>query len=307
MKRLEQLPQIAEKGLAGLQATPGLKYRILQEAEKSAHPKKRFTALTRAVCAAAACALALVIALPSMINQENTPLIDSRPLGNATDAPMLLSDNGISGGNVNSSARSVPGYTSIWAENGASFPLIGVNGRYYRMLTTPASASGSLLGGSLGSITQYTTEPALAGANGLMSNVCAAGTTVYEISGMGGAMVAADVNGSMRLFQRVSFNGSALMGSERLTDTLKIGGRITKMELSGIGTVTDRSACERLANTLLNSATFASTGSVSANQTLLISLDNGLTLQLAVKNDKLSACGTWSCPEFFDAFNATVQ
>ena len=50
-----------------------------------------------------------------------------------------------------------------------------------------------------------------------------------------------------------------------------------------------------------------SSGTVSAKQSLLIQLDSGLTLQLAVKNDKLSACGTWSCPEFLEAFEAALQ
>ena len=35
--------------------------------------------------------------------------------------------------------------------------------------------------------------------------------------------------------------------------------------------------------------------------------DNGLTVQMAVKDDKLSACGTWSCPEFIDAFTDAMQ
>ena len=62
------------------------------------------------------------------------------------------------------------------------------------------------------------------------------------------------------------------------------------------------SECEALFATLLDCASYESSGSVSGKQTLLISLDNGLALQLAVKNDKFSACGTWSCPEFFEAF-----
>ena len=38
-----------------------------------------------------------------------------------------------------------------------------------------------------------------------------------------------------------------------------------------------------------------------------ITLKNGVTVQLAVKNDKLAACGTWSCPEFFEEFEAALN
>ena len=34
---------------------------------------------------------------------------------------------------------------------------------------------------------------------------------------------------------------------------------------------------------------------------------NGLTLQLLTGDDSVSACGTWSCPDFFEAFAEAVQ
>lgn len=308
MKRLEQLPEIANKGLGGLEATPGLKYRILQEAAAQKNPAaKRKAAVLRAACAAVACAVVLAIALPGILNPADAPLINSMPMGNATDAPALLSDNGISGGNLKSGSQNVPAYQSIWADGSGTFPLICVNGQYYRMLTTPSSVPARVLGSSVGTIAQYTTEPALAGSSGLLSNACSSGTTVYQVSGMGNTLVAAEVNGQTRAFQRVGFNGSALLGSEKFSDTLQISGHVTMLELSGVGTIADRNTCESLVNTLLRNASFESSGNVSASQTLLISLDNGLTVQLAVKNDKLSACGTWSCPEFFDAFSNALR
>ena len=98
-----------------------------------------------------------------------------------------------------------------------------------------------------------------------------------------------------------------MVGSEGLGDTLQISGHVLALELSGVGTVTDASAAQTLVDTLLDNAVYESSGSVSGKQSLLISLDNGLTVQMAVKNDKLSACGTWSCPDFFDAFQAAIQ
>ena len=124
---------------------------------------------------------------------------------------------------------------------------------------------------------------------------------------MGGTLVAAEVNGSMRLFQRVSFNGNALRGSETLDDTLQISGHIASMELSDVGVITDADTCEQLISTLLDCATYESSATVSGRQSLLICLDNGLTVQMAVRDDSLSACGTWSCPEFFEDFQAALQ
>ena len=303
MKRLEQLPEIANKGLGGLEATPGLKYRIMQEAAAQKKPAaKRKATMLRAACAAVACAVVLAVALPGILNPADAPLINSMPMGNATDAPALLSDNGISGGNLKSGSQNAPAYQSIWAEGNGAFPLVCVNGQYYRMLNTPSSVSSRVLGGSVGTISQYTTEPALAGSSGLLSNVCSAGTTVYQVSGMGGTLIAADVNGKTRAFQRVGFNGSALLGSERFSDTLQISGHVTMLELSGVGSISDKSVCNQLVATLLNSSSYESSGSVKPSQTLIITLDNGLMLQLDVKNDKFSACGTWSCPEFFDDY-----
>ncbi len=39
-------------------------------------------------------------------------------------------------------------------------------------------------------------------------------------------------------------------------------------------------------------------------QTLTATLTNGLKLQLGVSGDTVSACGGWSCPEFFEAFES---
>ena len=187
------------------------------------------------------------------------------------------------------------------------FPLIGVNGSYYRMMTSPRSVSSSLLGASLGTIAEYTTEPSLSGTNVMLSNKAAVGTEVYGISGMSSTFVAAEVDGQMRLFQRVSFNGNALKGSETLADVMQLSGHVASIELSGVGTITDTSVCADLISLLLNDATYESSGSLSAKQSLLIELDNGLVYQFTVKNDKIASCGTWSCPEFFEAFEAACE
>lgn len=308
--KLENLPSMAEQALGGLTAGPELKARIMEKA--GGHP--RAWALPRRAVAAVCCAafaLALVVGLPQLSAQRTAPLIDSMAAGSTTRAlPDGAQDSALTlqGSSVSISA-SVPRYRSLWAEGSSgSFPLIGVDGRYYHMMTSPSSVPSSVLGASVGKVTQFTTEPALSAASGaVMSNIAAAGTSVYEIRGMGGTLVAADVNGSCRLFQRVSFNGSARRKGESLSSTLQLSGHIRMMELSGVGTVSDPAQCEKLFSILTKNASYESSGSLNGQQSLLISLDNGLTVQLLVKNDKLAACGVWSCPEFIDAFEKAVQ
>lgn len=303
MKRLEQLPEITEKALGGLTAGQHLKLRI-EKAAANPQPQRRPVAAWAPVLA---CALVLAIALgvgiPALQPQPETGLISTQPAGQSGSGnEIALLD--LNRNTVNIRQRiSAAGEDSLWAsgENG-NFPLIGVNGKYYRMLTVPQDADGALLGKSVGTVAEFTTEPALSGTDVILSNVAAGNTKVYGVSGMSGTLIAAEVDGQTRIFQRVSFNGSALRGKETLADTLQIAGHITAMELSGVGTVADPAACEALFATLLDCASYQSSGSVSGKQTLLITLDNGLALQLAVKNDKFSACGTWSCPEFFEAF-----
>ena len=309
MKNIERLPEAAERGLAGLNAGANLKYRIIHEAaEKKEAPSRPRHAWVPALC----CALVLVLCgvfIPSAVSRrQSNLLIVSQPAGEATDAPVLAAQNsGIAGGSL-ATGVSVPSYSSIWesSQNG-TFPLIGLNGAYYRMLTTPSSVSDSQLGASLGTVAEYTTEPALSDNSVILSNCSESGTEVYEIGGMSGTLVAAKVNGVTRLFQRVSFNGTALKSGESLSDTLQITGHVTAMVLSDVGTITDGDTIASLLTTLFGSASYKSSGSVSGSQSLQFTLDNGFTVQLAVKDDRFSACGTWDCPEFFEAFAAAVQ
>ena len=314
MKNLESLPEVAEKGLGGLIAGQELKYRILNAAreEKPAERHFHIPAWVPAVCCALVLAVGMIFALPQLtgtVKDEDDAgiVLRSQRAGEATSVPQMRGD--LPAGAVKlSKTGSAPSYRSIWedASNG-SFPMVGVNGRYYRMLSNPTSIGSELLGGSLGTVEEFTSEPALSNADSAMSNKVAQGETIYPISGMDGTLVAAAVDGSYRVFQRVGFNGSSVKGNESLADTLQVRGHVMAVELSGVGTITDQNTAESLVDTLLDNASFESSGSVSGSQSLLIQLDNGITVQMAVKDDKLSACGTWSCPEFIDAFTNAMQ
>lgn len=237
---------------------------------------------------------------------EDTILMITRKAGSGTKG-RERADLG-SGAFTLQTGTSSPSYRSIWAEGSSgTFPLISIDGRCYRMLNTPDQVENSLLGKSLGTVDTYTSEPALAGNKGVISNAVASGETVYSVKGMGGTFAASSVNGATRLFQRVSFNGNALRGNDTLADTLSLSGHISGMELSGVGTITDSGTCEQLFSLLINNAEYESSGSLSANKSLLIQLDNGLAVQLTVKGERFAACGVWSCPDFIEQFKQAVQ
>ena len=307
---LRELPATADKALNNLQATPFLKARIDRAVAEKNQGKVRF-ALPKWAPAVCCAAVVLVLALVFVpMDQQPGNLINSGMLGDPTMPPASVLSADLGDSNVTISTNvAVPGYRNMWAnvQNG-SFPLIGVNGKYYRMMTSPKSVSSSLLGGQVATVNEFTTEPSLSGTDVVLSNAASAGTAVYAVRGVSDStFVAAEVDGRMRLFQRVSFNGNALRGGERLADTLAVSGKVVALELSGVGTVTDPSTCEALLSTLLNCASYTSSSSLSSRQALLIELNNGLVLQMSVKGERLAACGVWSCPEFFEEFEAYCQ
>ncbi len=305
---LRELPETADKAMGGLEATPFLKARINRAANEQKQGKVRFSLpkWAPAVCCAAVVLVLALTAIPMGPKQPDS-LINSNTMGNPTEPPASVLTADLNRGDVFISARSSkPGYRSIWSDvQNGSFPLIGVNGKYYRMLTSPAALDSELLGNQVATVSEFTTEPSLSGTDAVLSNAASSGAKVYAIRGVSSdTLVAAQVNGRMRLFQRVSFNGNALRGKEKLADTLAITGQVIGMELSGVGTVTDPAACENLLATLLSCASYESSGSISSKQALLIEMSNGLVLQLAIKGENLAGCGVWSCPEFFEAFDA---
>lgn len=307
---LRDLPGTAESQLGSLTAGPHLKARI-ERAAASPAPAVRVSLPRWMPAACCMAALALVLALTPMALRQPETVITAGPLGANTAEPLTAANYsaglGDSGVHIRS-GHSAPGYRNLWSESrSGSFPLIGVKGKYYRMLTSPIQVQSSLLGSQVGAIEEFTTEPSLSGTDVVLSNVSAFGQPVYAVDGMGSTLVAAEVNGQMRLFQRVSFNGNARRGGESLGDTLQIRGRVIAMELSGVGTVTDPALCEDLLSTLLDCASYESSGSLSSSQSLLFELDNGLVVQMAVRNDRLAACGSWSCPEFFEAFEEACE
>ena len=314
MKRLENLSDIASRQLGGLEATPTLLARIKLEAAEQQKPRsvQAFLRPALAVCAALVLCVGAALTLnpgdsSGVLPQPTQNVLDSHSAGSQTQStaePRTLGD--IPKGSISMSAGIQRSSDSLFAQSeSASFPLVTVEGATYRLLETPSALSAELLGAELGAVTEFNIEPAL-GSGGVVSNAVACGETVYAIGERPGALVAAPVDGSLRVFQRVSYAGTAIIGGETLADTLCAAEDVEWIEVEGLGRVEDPAAVAQLMETLLTLADYEGTAA-TAGASMQIGLQNGLTLQLAAGEDTISACGTWICPDFFEEFVQAVK
>lgn len=311
MKRLDNLPQIAQRQLGGLEASAAILAKAKLEAADRRAPRWAMTLRpVAAVCAALVLCVGAVAALntapvePETVTPINVMDNHSAGLSAPTAVPRTLAE--VPSGVISMSAGIRRGGDTLFAELGSSaFPLITLDGATYRLLVSPSAISASLLGDAIGTVNEFNIEPAL-GSGGVVSNAVACGETVYAISGMNGALAAAKVDGALRVFQRVSYAGNSVIGNESLGDTLCAPEDAAWIEVSGMGRVDDPAQVQQLMHTLLDYADLQGT-SLSGDGSMQIGLNNGLTLQLLCGSDAVSACGTWSCPDFFEAFAEAVQ
>lgn len=306
--KLEQLPQIADETLGGLRADAALYRKIRDRAGRPAvgpvFPLRRAVALACSLILVAGIGYFALNRLPG--KEEELPQITTFAAGELPEGAALVARDLPRGSITLGQPGSVPGYQGVWAKgSGGNFPMIRVGGAYYRLLKNPSSISSGMLGAQLGSVEVMTDEPALDSSSQTLSNVIPIGTAVSQISGMSGTAAAAELDGKLRVFQRVSFSGSALLGGESLASTLQ--GKVVGLQLSGVGTVTDPGKVSSLMGTLLGESSFQSGSTRTTDQALLIQYDNGLVLQMAVKGGSLIACGTWSNPGFLEAFAQAAQ
>lgn len=317
LKSLDQLGPIANEMLGGLHADERMRLAIRRAAEANAAPARR--PLRRLVPAACCAALALMCvgvtaarlggnapeANPSvMLAAEPTVMaIDTIAAGDGSDAAAAGTLVADLGGNAMVRRAEADG-ESLFAAGEGDIPLVTVNGAVYQMLATPKDVGGALLGGQVGTVQHHDAQPSLAASDALsagLSNVAAEGTAIYAISGLAETTaVAAEVDGSMRVFQRVSYAGRG-PGGLGLEDTFSVRGQVKRLELSGVGTLTGDAANAAI-DVLLDHAVLKSADATARRQTLTVTLDSGLRLQLGVSGDTLCGCGGWSCPEFFEAF-----
>ena len=312
MKDVENLKSVADEMLGGLTAGESLKRQIYAKARKEETPFYRMKAFRYGMpaCAMAAVLITAAVALPM---QGGNLRIDTYAAG-TTPAPTVLAvraaadlpDGALQ---LTGAAASAPGYKSLFAQSaGANFPLVGVGERAYRLLKTP-TLSEKDLGSSVGSVGVKSDEPSLcesaAWKDGL-SNVADEGSEIRSITGMSEkTAVAAKVDGKWRVFQRVYYAGYGTM-SDTLESTLDVRGNVASLELSDVGVISDSKTANSLMATLLDNASLYAEDASGKNQSLTVTLKNGISFTLGVSGDVVSGCGGWSCPEFFSAFSKAL-
>ncbi len=316
LKSLDQLGPIASEMLGGLHADERMRLSVLRAARGGAARRRPAARLVPALCCAALAVACVGVFHARLDAKENpasltlaaepaTVAIDTIAAGEGTaqGASTLVADLG---GNA-VVRRTMDAGESLFAAGSGDIPLVAVDGAVYQMLTEPADAS-ALLDGEIGRVQHHDEEPSLASADAMregLSNAAQAGTAIYAIDGLpAGTAVAADVDGSVRVFQRVSYAGKGPGGSS-LEDTFGVRGQVKTAALSGVGTLTGEAA-NAVIDVLLDNATLKSADASARSQTLTVTLESGIQLQLGVSGDTLCGCGGWSCPEFFEAFEAAL-
>jgi len=311
LKSLDQLGPIADEMLGGLHADEAMRLKIKRAAAEKKTTMRKPRVVPAVCCAALAlCCMGVwtktrpVTDKPAMVSEPVMVSTIAAGEGAAFDSATLvadLSDNAMM-------RKASGGGDSLFAEGSGDAPLVAIGSAVYQMLKTPKDIGSSLLGDSIGDVALFDEQPSLASPKEMkagLSNVAQQGTVIYSLRGLPKTTaVAAEVDGGMRVFQRVSYAGKGPAG-DSLEDTFSVRGSVKEVTLSGVGTVKGDKANAVIA-VLLDEAVLRSADMASGRQTLTVTLDNGLKLQLGVSGDTVCGCGGWSCPEFFEAFEAAL-
>jgi hypothetical protein len=85
-----------------------------------------------------------------------------------------------------------------------------------------------------------------------------------------------------------------------------LGGRVI-MRMEDLDHPRDKKgAAQQAIDVLLDNTILVSADETARKDYLIVTLGSGLKLQLGVSGDMLCGCGGWSCPEFFEAFEAAL-
>lgn len=241
LKSLDQLSAVAGEMLGGLHADERMRLSINRAAHEHQSPGRRtMTRLVPAVCCAALALMCVGVTATRISRPAHAPGIAA-----ATPAPVEIEtiaageDSAAYGARTmlaglgeNAVVRSAPaGAASLFAAGQGDIPLVSIGGAVYQMLTTPEHAGSELLSNQVGSVQHYDEQPSLASADAMyagLSNIAGEGTAIYAVRGLAqSTAVAAEVNGSMRVFQRVSYAGRGPSGSS-LEETFSVRGRVRR-------------------------------------------------------------------------------
>ena len=311
MTDLSKLRQAVEHQLGGLTATSVMMNEIRKKAsDKSVKPatfawRKPVTAI--ALCAV--CALLVFVLLPKPSDSENksivlTPeksLTQSHHAGEAAEKTEGETSSTVSlVGQVSLQTGSDPMQNTLFdGRLDGDFSMLIVNGKVYRLLTSPKSVAHEDFGKYIDAVDEYNTTPSLATGN-CVSNVLQIGEGIYQTSDAIPGLIVAECNGIPRLWQRACYAGKAIKNGETLTDTLCAADQVESIEWLNHGCVSDEDAQQLFA--LLSISDYIDANAYSGDS-VLIHMKNGFMLQLLMNGDTLCSCGTWNSTAFTEALH----
>lgn len=289
----KNVKEIADRNLAGLEAGSLLWQKItLEAAEKKRTPVRIpvWKPILAGGCALAVAAAAVITVLPrssTVIQLPGQAIVQNLSAGSDPTAPVL----GVTEAPFVMGATPVDDSSLFAAQGDDGLVLMGT--RAYRL--TADTVPDELLGESLGRITEFTLNPSLSQGKAV-SSIVACGEEVFAVRGMEECLAAARVDGVTRLLQRVSYPGHP--GCEDLHQLICAPEEVESLTLNG--TLYPQEEAAALVKALLSDCEWMNNGT-TGNGTLLIRMQNGLTLRFTVGDETISSCGTWYCPAFFEA------
>ena len=282
----------ADEAFAALHADEALRLRVLRAARTEQGVRRP---VPRFVLAMAAAALLVLLITPAL-RQGKRP---GDPL--PTDAPQpvqTLQNLEAGGGAV---VASTEGWGAAVRLSGASeeLPMLSLPGAVYALQDGALSAE--QVGEALGSVALWTETPSVALSSGeSVSNLLPVGARIHALSGLPRTTaVAAELDGSWRLFRRVSYAG--VFGARSLEECLAIRGQVAQIDWQGRGTLTG-AAAEGALSRLLDTATLVAKEAEPGETAVDFILSSGVTLRWSADGDTLIGCGAWAAPEFAAAF-----
>ena len=279
----ESVREQLDRGVAGLSSRENMRA-ILARTERK--PERRWIP---GLCAAAA-VLAVVLGLGVLLQERPMTLHELYAIE--------------AGGGAVVTARPITEHEYVITVEDDHAILIH-RGKLYRMMYMLDSLRAK--GSPVGTVTRYSENPYDLRTDGddYISNAVLKGDAVYAVDGLPTTTaVLAEVDGQMALFQRSGEHGYGLNG-DSLQDTCAVLGQVASITLENVGTLEGADA-EAVMEVLMKNARLENAEALPGGQALLITLKNGVKLEMSLSGDQLIGCGVWDCTEFLDAFRALV-
>lgn len=311
MTDLTKLRQAVEHQLGGLTATSVMMNEIRKKAsDKSVKPVTfawRKPVMAIALCAA--CAILALVFLPKPSDSENKPIVltpeksltQSHHAGEVVEKTEDEVHEAVSlVGQVSLQTGSDSMQNTLFdGRLDGDFSMLIVNGKVYRLLTSPKSVEREDFGKYVDTVDEYNTTPSLATGN-CVSNVLQIGEGIYQTSDAIRGMVVAECNDTPRLWQRACYAGRAIQNGETIIDTLCDPDQVESIEWLNHGSVSGKDAQQLFA--LLSKSDYIDANAYSGDS-VLIHMKNGFMLQLFMNGDTLCSCGTWNSTAFTEALH----